>query len=179
MVGHFSFLWYVSTELPSTCCCIVFASGFLPVFGLHELDNKIKQIMAALSFTDVTCSCAVCLPCILLTGDFFHFPCQASGWQSLRAAFFFNSVYTAVKCPVLSPLFGDTCRSWIVNLNQLMAKWGLALYYIYVCSPTFVIPVLYRQWLGIVCSRTCCVSRIGYILVCCERWGVNTVSWAS
>lgn len=130
MVGHFSFLGYVSTELPSTCCCIVFASGFLPVFGLHELDNKIKQIMAALSFTDVTCSCAVCPQCILLTGDFSHFPCQASGWQSLRAAFFFNSVYTAVKCPVLSPLFGDTCSSWIVNLNQLMAKWGLALYYI-------------------------------------------------
>lgn len=114
----------------STYCYIVFASAFLPVFGLPELHNKIKRIMAALSFTDVTCSCAVCPQCILLTVDSSPSPCQASGWQSLRAAFFFNNVRTTVQCPVLTPLFGDTCRFWVVNLNQLMVKWGLALYYI-------------------------------------------------
>lgn len=112
----------------STYCCVVFASAFLPVFGLPELENKIKWIKATLSFTDVTCS--VLSQYILLTVDSSPPPCQASGWQSLRAAFFFNNVCTAVKCPVLTPLFGDTCRFWVVNLNQLMVKWGLALYYI-------------------------------------------------
>lgn len=121
MVCHFSFLGYVSTELPSFYCHTVFASAFPPVFDLPEHDSKIKWILAALSFTDVTCSCAVCPQCILLTVNSSPFPCQPSGWQSLRAAFFFNNVCTAVKCPVLSPLFGGTCRFWIVNLNQLMA----------------------------------------------------------
>lgn len=50
MVCHFSFLGYISTELPSSYCDIVFASSFLPVFDLHEHDNEIKQILAALSF---------------------------------------------------------------------------------------------------------------------------------
>lgn len=123
---HFSiFLACVPTELPSTYCYVVFASAFLP-----GLDNKMEQMLAALSFTDVTCSCGGCPQCILLTVHSSPFPCQASGWQSLRAVFFFNNVCTAMKCPVLSPLFGDSCRFWIVTLKQLMAKGGLALYYI-------------------------------------------------
>lgn len=122
--------------------------------------------------------CAVCWWCILFAVDFSPFLCQASGWQSLGAAVFFNNIYAAVKCPVLSPLFEDTYRFCIMYLKQLITKWRLALFlYIYIClyirSPTFVFSMLYSQWLGPLFVAGPPVS-VGWYKFWCA---VSTVVW--